>query len=85
MNAAACQFPDHLLERYAMGQLSAQECEPVEEHLLLCPVCQDRLLVLDDFIQVMKAALAVPTSPPANLTVRISIENLKRAISQSCS
>jgi anti-sigma factor RsiW len=85
MNATACHFHDQLLERYAMGQLSAQESESVEEHLLLCPACQDRLLVLDDFIQVMKAALAVPTSPPAKLTVRISIENLKRAMSQSCS
>lgn len=83
MNAAACQFPDHLLERYAMGQLSDQESEPVEEHLLLCPACQDRLLVLDDFVQVMKAALAVPTSPPATITIRISVQNLKRAVSCS--
>ena len=85
MNAAACQYPDHLLESYAMGQLSDQESELVEDHLLLCSECQDRILVLDDFIQVMKAALAVPTSPPAKITVRISVRNLKRAMSQSCS
>ena len=81
MNAAACDFPDDLLENYAMGKLSDQESEPVEEHLLLCSVCQERLDNLDDFIQVIKTALAVQApSPPETLTVRIPIQKPKPPI-----
>ena len=63
MNVTACNLPDNLLEAYAMGKLTDQESRPVEEHLLLCPVCQKRLEDLDDFLQVVRAALeSFPTS-----------------------
>lgn len=85
MNAAACDFPDDLLENYAMGKLSDQESEPVEEHLLLCSACQERLDDLDDFIRVMKNALTVPApTPPGTLTLRIPFQKTKH-ISQCCS
>lgn len=82
MNAAACDFPDDLLESYAMGKLSGHEIEPVEEHLLLCPACQERCARLDDFIEVIKTALAAMSpSPPETLTVRIPIQKPKRRVS----
>ena len=81
MNAAAYHFPDDLLESYAMGKLSDQESEPVEEHLLLCSVCQERLGELDDFVQAIKTALADPAhTPPAKLTIRIPIKRPKQPV-----
>lgn len=81
MNAAACDFPDDLLENYALQKLSGQESAAVEEHLLLCSVCQERLTELDDFIRVMRTALAIPSpSPPETLTVRIPIDKPLRRI-----
>ena len=37
------------LERYAMNQLPGAELAPVEEHLLVCPDCQNRLAGIDRF------------------------------------
>jgi len=86
MNAAACHFPDDILENYAMGKLSDQESEPVEEHLLLCSVCQERLDELDDFVQAIKIALADPAPTPcAKLTIRIPIKRPKQPVSYCCS
>ncbi len=82
MNTAACHFPDDLLESYAMGKLSDQESQPVEEHLLLCSVCQERLDELDDFVQVIKTALADPApTPQAKSTIRIPIKRPMRPVS----
>jgi len=52
---------EDVLEKYALLQLSDAECVPLEEHLLVCPVCQTRLDELDDYIQVVKAAIATLT------------------------
>lgn len=82
MNAAACHFPDDILEKYAIGKLSDQESEPVEEHLLLCSVCQERLEELDDFVQAIRIALADPApTPPAKVTLRIPIQRPPRRVS----
>ena len=86
MNAAACHIPDDLLEVYAMGKLSDHESEPVEEHLLLCPVCQEQLAELDDFVPAIKTALAGPAPPPpAKVTIRIPIQRPPRRVSHCCS
>jgi len=61
MNTASRHVPEELLEAYAMDSLSEPESAPLEEHLLLCEICQHRLAELDDFIQVAKSALAIPT------------------------
>jgi len=59
------QFPDDLLERYAMGRLSPEECDSFEEHLLICPICQERLGAVEEFIVTIRAALAEPGLEPA--------------------
>jgi hypothetical protein len=44
------------LERYAMRSLPAPESVRLEEHLLICHPCQDRLRETDEYVAAMKAA-----------------------------
>jgi uncharacterized CHY-type Zn-finger protein len=46
------------LESYAMRTLSASEVESLEEHLLLCAECRDRLTAADEYVAAMKSAAA---------------------------
>lgn len=65
--------PEDVLERYAMGRLSGEECEPVEEHLLLCAVCQRSLEQTDEYIRVAQAATAMVAHDSPNRTNTIAI------------
>ena len=47
---------DERMERYALGTLAAPEIPALEQHLLLCGDCQDRLAEMDAFVQGMRAA-----------------------------
>jgi hypothetical protein len=47
---------DETLDRYALGKLSEVESAPVEEHLLVCHACQDKLDAADAFISAFRAA-----------------------------
>ena len=47
---------EELLEQYAFRRLTEPQSAPVEEHLLICPTCQDRLDEIENYIQVMKLA-----------------------------
>jgi hypothetical protein len=49
---------EDLLERYAMGTLPEAEQVPLEEHLLVCAFCQDRLQIEDDFIAGLRTMVA---------------------------
>ena len=56
---------EDLLEKYALRKLTEQELATVEEHLLVCHKCQDRLDEVDEYIQVMKLAVSQhPTLRP---------------------
>jgi len=56
---------EDVLETYAMGKLSDQDSNPLEEHLLICLACQNRLEAVDEFIRVAKAATeSMPPFPP---------------------
>jgi anti-sigma factor RsiW len=46
------------LERYAMRTLPATESDRLEEHLLICAECRDRLEATDECVATMKAAAA---------------------------
>lgn len=50
-------YPEETWENYARGKLSEQDSAPMEEHLLLCPACQDLLANVDEDLEVAKAAL----------------------------
>ena len=54
---------EEVLEEYALGMQSNQDCKPLEEHLLICPACQDLLAATDEYIRVAKAAAALIRRP----------------------
>jgi predicted anti-sigma-YlaC factor YlaD len=47
---------DDDLERYSMRTLPAPEVEILEEHLLICSACRDRLTAVDQYVAAMRAA-----------------------------
>jgi hypothetical protein len=51
-------IPYDILDEFVMEMLSEQDCAFWEEHLLICPRCQDRVAEADEFICVMKSAAA---------------------------
>ena len=55
----AAKFSDDMLETYVLGQLSDPASARLEEHLLVCHTCQDRMEAIDEFIRVAWAATAV--------------------------
>jgi hypothetical protein len=46
------------LERYSLGNTSLEESESVEEHLLTCEDCRDRLHETDDYLRAMRTSSA---------------------------
>ncbi len=56
------------LEEYSRGTLSTEDVEILEEHLLVCPRCQDRLAELDAFVDAARQAAArMQIAPPPTL------------------
>jgi anti-sigma factor ChrR (cupin superfamily) len=52
---------EDVLEQYAMGTMSEANSAPLEEHLLVCPACCERVAWLDDFVKsICAAAEATP-------------------------
>jgi len=53
---------DHIgeesLESYAMGSLSEPLAAELEEHLLICSACQDKLKEIDGYVAAMRGAAA---------------------------
>jgi len=50
-----------LLESYSIGRLSEQESARLEEHVLVCEMCQDRLAEADSWVRaVRRAASGLP-------------------------
>jgi len=45
---------DDELEMYSMGRIAEPESGRVEEHILICGYCQDRLQEADEFVALMK-------------------------------
>jgi methionine-rich copper-binding protein CopC len=66
MPTACTAVSDDCLDRYALGGLAAGENAHLEEHLLLCADCRQRLAETDRFIAALRGAAAVldPTAPP---------------------
>ena len=59
-------IPEDWLERYSLGTLEEPLMAPLEEHLLICHLCQDRLVETDDFLEAMRAAAAPETKQKGN-------------------
>jgi len=58
------------LEQYAMGALPEPEAGPLEEHLLICATCQDRLQATDDYVVAMNAAAKAPLKAKKKTAVK---------------
>jgi hypothetical protein len=56
MQAGNCHATDDQLDRYATGHLGEPELGELEEHLLLCPNCQDELAVTDAYWMGIRGA-----------------------------
>lgn len=57
---------DETVEQYSLGRLDGQKLDGFEEHLLICPTCQDRLARDDAWRAGMRDAAAVlPREPVA--------------------
>jgi anti-sigma factor RsiW len=48
---------DDVLELYLMGRLTEMEIAPLEEHLLTCEECRNRLEGTETYIAAMRALL----------------------------
>lgn len=55
-NPWVTHIEEEQLERYAMGTLPELEAAPVEEHLLLCAGCRERLSEFDEFLNTLRSA-----------------------------
>jgi Putative zinc-finger len=64
---ARLNFGPHIsedrLEEYAFARLPEAETAVVEEHLLVCDACQECLGDIDQYVPLMKVALAEPLVP----------------------
>jgi len=56
--------PEDILERYALGQIPDEDSVGVEEHLLVCEDCQDRLQTTDEFVLAMRQAAMKMVNQP---------------------
>ena len=50
------------VERYAMGRLPEPRTAAVEEHVLVCENCQQKLSVFDGFVEELRACYPMKTS-----------------------
>ena len=48
-----------LLERYAMHFMSEEECEALEDHLMSCVQCQEKLEAVQRFVSVVREAFRI--------------------------
>lgn len=58
---------EDVLEAYAMRKLSGRDVAPLEEHLLICLVCQTRLDEVEEYVGIAKAAAAALSRHPLRL------------------
>jgi len=47
-------------EAYVLGTLPPEEERSYERHLLICTKCQDAVEMVDEFIEVFRAAVGTP-------------------------
>ena len=52
------------LEAYSLGRLASAASAPLEEHLLVCEHCQERLAGWDDYLRAMRAACRTSRQAP---------------------
>ena len=53
-NRFNAHIPEESFELYSMGRLPEKELGNFEEHILVCPACEERLTESDRFVRVMR-------------------------------
>jgi hypothetical protein len=66
----SAHIPEDMLDEFVMEMLSEPDCALWEEHLLICPSCQDRVAQADEYVRVIKSAAATISDPPSDQTRR---------------
>jgi hypothetical protein len=46
-----------MIEAYSLEKVAEEELTTIEEHLLVCSGCQDRLIAADTYVVALRAAL----------------------------
>ena len=60
---ATYHLMDDDLEAYSLGRLSPAASDPLEEHLVGCTGCQDRLAAWDEYLRAIRAACRAVGTP----------------------
>lgn len=47
-------IPEDLIEEYALGRLQEPALALLEEHLLICEDCRERLQITDEFVLALR-------------------------------
>ena len=66
LDPTKCFLPhpnEEILEEYILHRLPEPLVAQVEEHLLICPLCQDAITETDQFVAAFKAAPVQPAPP----------------------
>jgi anti-sigma factor RsiW len=61
-------FDEEPLEQYALGKSTGADLAAVEEHLLVCQRCRDRLAELERFISAFRGAVRGVAKRPMDYT-----------------
>jgi hypothetical protein len=57
-------IPDHDLERYYLGKVTAEEdLATLEEHILACTSCAERAEATQDYVDAVRAAACALNEP----------------------
>ncbi len=73
------------LERYAMGAAAERERAFIEEHLLLCVQCQQKLTQVDRTIALVRSAADALQHQPVNFVHRTAEGEIRLLVTQSAS
>jgi hypothetical protein len=61
-----------------MGACPEPQAGPLEEHLLICTACQDRLRATDDYVAAMRAAAKAPLKAAKKKTAANKMKAAKK-------
>lgn len=56
MNTGFDHIAEHTLEEWVLDRRPGEQYAGLEEHLLICRICQDRVKNIDEYVAVMKSA-----------------------------
>lgn len=59
---------DDILEQYSLARLDRADQARVEEHLLICEICRQKLQGVDEFVRAVQAAARGLTQEPLDFT-----------------